>query len=130
MSTTRTARLLKFVGGILAVLIVGYLAIIASALWDFRERRVTLHTDGVAPLTESKAIELSREALRRVGEDTNLFEPATYDHEHTQFYARKTLTPYSGYVLWHALGEPPGYAFSVHLEQVGSEIRCGVGRCK
>ncbi len=130
MSTTRKAHLLKFVAGILAVIIVGYLAIIAYALWEFRERRVTLHADGVAPLTESKAIELSREALRRVGEDTNLFEPATYDHEHTQFYARNTLTPFSGYVLWRALGERPGYAFSVQLEQVGGEVRCGVGRCK
>ena len=130
MSTTRTPRFLKFVASILAVLIAGYLSIIAFALWDFRGRRVTLHTDGVAPLTESKAIELSQEALRRVGEDTNLFEPATYNHEHTQFYARNTLTPYNGYVLWHALGEPPGYAFSVQLEQVGSEVRCGFRRCK
>ena len=130
MSTTRTARILKFVAGILAVFIVGYLGVIALALWDFRERRVTLHTDGVAPLTESQAIELSREALKRVGEDASLFEPATYDHDHAHFYARNTLTPYNGYVLWHALGAQPRYDFSVQLEQVGSDVRCGVGRCK
>ena len=128
MSTTRTARILKFVAGIIAVLIVGYLGVIALAFLDFRERRVTLHTDGIAPLTEPQAIELSREALRRVGEDASLFEPATYDGTH--FYARNTLTPYNGYVLWHALGAQPRYDFSVQLEQVGSDVRCGVGRCK
>ena len=130
MSKSRTARILKFAAGILAVLVVGYLAIVALALWDFRQRRVTLHSDGASPLTESQAIELSREALKRVGEDARLFEPATYDHDNTKFYARNTLTPYNGYVLWHSLGDPSRYAFSVRLEQVGSEVRCGVGRCK
>jgi hypothetical protein len=130
MKTPRTARILKFMAGLLAVLVVGYLVIVALALWGFRDRRVTLPTGSVAPLTESQAIELSREALERVGEDASLFEPASYDHDKTMFYARNTLTPYNGYVLWHLRGERALYQFSVQLEQVGSEVRCGVGRCK
>jgi len=130
MSTTKTARFLNFGAGILAVLVVGYFGIAALALRDFRQRRVTLHTEGASPLTESQAIELSRDALKRVGEDARLFEPATYDHDKTKFYARNPFTPYSGSVLWHSLGDTSRYAFSVELEQAGSEVRCGVGRCK
>jgi hypothetical protein len=128
MSTTRTARILKFIAGILALLVVGWLAVVAEAFWHFRERRVAFHFSSAEPLTEPEAIELSREALRRVGEDATLFDPATYDG--TLIYARNTLTPYSGYVLWHQRGENALYEFSVQLEQVGNEVHCGVGRCK
>ena len=75
MNKYRTALILKFAAGILSVFVVGCIAIVALALWDHRERRVTLNTDGASPLNESQAIELSREALKRVGEDASLFEP-------------------------------------------------------
>jgi len=34
------------------------------------------------------------------------------------------------YVHWHSLKDPNQYAYSVQLEQVGTEVRCLVGRCK
>lgn len=130
MNKSKTACILKFATGLVTLLVVAYLAIVALALWDFRQRRVELQAEGTSPLTESQAIELSREALKRVGEDAKMLEPVSYDHDNTKLYARNSLTPYSGYVLWHSLGAPTRCTFSVHLEQVGSEVRCEVGRCK
>lgn len=130
MNKSKTARILKFAAGLVTLLVVSYLAIVALALRDFRQRRVTLQAEGTSPLTESQAIELSREALKRVGENAKLLEPVSYEHDNTKFYARNTITLYSGYVLWHSLGAPTRCTFSVQLEQVGSEVHCGVRRCK
>ncbi len=129
MNKYRTALILKFAAGILSVFVVGCIAIVALALWDHRERRVTLNTDGASPLNESQAIELSREVLKRVGEDASLFEPAFYDHaDHTKFFARNADTPTRGYVLWHSLGDPRCWNFIVLMEQVASEVHCEVAR--
>jgi hypothetical protein len=128
MNTTRKARILKFVAIVAALVVLTWLVGVAMAPWDFHDRHVTLHISSAEPPTEQQAIELSREVLHRVGEDPTLFEPATYDGTH--IYARNTLTPSNGYVLWHLRGERELYQFSVHVEQVGSEVRCGVGRCK
>ncbi len=130
MNKSKTARIVKFAAGLVTLLVFGYLSIVVLALWDFRQRRVTLQAEGTSPLTESQAIELSREALKRVGEDAKLLQPASYGHDNTKFYAHNSLTPFSGYVLWHSLGGPTRCTFSVQLEQVGSEVRCEVGRCK
>jgi hypothetical protein len=99
-------------------------SIIGYALWDFRERRVTLSAQTQQPLTEEQAVALSREALRRVGEDVPKFSARPYDGIH--LYARNTITSYSGYVLL----ESADSRFSVHLDQIAGEVRCGVSRCK
>ena|SRR6266567_2401017 len=111
---------------LIGVAALGYASLIGYALWDFRERRVTMQTQTEQPLTEEQAVALSRDALRRVGEDITKFSPHTFDGTH--LYARNTLTPYNGYVLWSSTGSHPG--FSVHLEQVGTQVHCGVSRCK
>lgn len=119
-------RLLTVLLVLVGAAAVGYVSILGYALWDFRERNVVLPARTGQPLTEDQAVELTREALRRVGEDTAQFRPRPYDG--TRLYARNTLTPYSGYVLWASTGSHPG--FCVHLEQASGEIRCGVSRCK
>jgi hypothetical protein len=119
-------RLLKVLLVLVGVAALAYGAIIGYALWDFRERQVTLPAQTQQPLTEEQAVTLSREALHRVGEDSRMFRPRTYDGTH--LYARNTVNPYSGYVLWASTGNHPG--FSVQLDQTGGEVRCGVSRCK
>ena len=99
---------------------------LACYLWIFRSREVVLQTQTEQLLTEEQAVELSREALRRVGEDTTQFRPRTYDG--TNLYARNKLPPYNGYVLWKSSGTHPG--FSVALQQTGRQVRCGVSRCE
>jgi hypothetical protein len=119
-------KLLKVLLVLVCVAALGYVSILGYALWDFLERQVVLPARTAQPLTEEQAVELTREALHRVGEDTAQFRPRPYDGTH--LYARNTLTPYSGYVLWASTGSHPG--FSVHLEQAGGEVRCGVSRCE
>jgi hypothetical protein len=119
-------RFLKPLLVLIAVAALGYASLIVYALWDFRERQVTIHTKTEQPLTEEQAVALSRDALLRVGEDITKFSPHTYDGTH--LYVRNTLTPYNGYVLWSSTGSHPG--FSVQLEQVGTQVHCGVSRCK
>jgi hypothetical protein len=59
MNKSKTARILKFAAGLVTLLVVSYLAIVALALRDFRQRRVTLHDEEASPLTKSQAINLS-----------------------------------------------------------------------
>lgn len=91
---------------------------------------MTLRGSSAEFITEPQAIEFSREALRRLGEDVTSLVPAACDHKEQRYYSRNSLTPTRGYVLWRSLKGPAGYAFSVSLEQTGGDIHCGVGRCK
>jgi hypothetical protein len=87
---------------------------------------VTLQAQTQQPLTEEQAVALSREALQRVGEDITKFIPRAYDG--TNFYARNTISPDSGYVMWASTGSLP--SFLVQLNQTGVVVRCGVSKCK
>ena len=119
----KTFKVILLLAGLCALF---YLFRLAGYLWVFRQRQVTLQIQTEQPLTEEQAVELSREALRRVGENSTQFIPRTYDGTH--LYARNTLTPYNGYVLWASKGLHPG--FSVGLQQTGRQVRCGVSRCE
>jgi len=82
-------RILKAVLLLAGLCALVYALLLACYLWEFRERQVSLQTQTELPLTEEQAVELSREALRRVGEDTTQFSPRTYDG--TNLCARNTL---------------------------------------
>ena len=119
-------RLLKILLLIVGLAAFGYASIIVYAIWDFRERQVTLRVQTQQPLTEEQAVALSREALHLLGEDVTKFTPRAYNG--TNFYARNTISPSSGYVMWASTGSPP--SFSVQLDQTSGVVRCGVSRCK
>ena len=93
---------------------------------SFESGRFTLPAPTQQPLIEEQAVALSREALLQLGEDITKYTPRAYDGRN--LYARNTLNRYSGYVLWTSKDSHPGC--SVHLEQTGEAIRCGVSRCK
>lgn len=117
---------LKILLAIVGIAALGYASSIGYESWELRQRQVMLPAQTQQPLTEEQAVALSREALHQVGEDITKFTPRAYDG--TNFYARNTLNSHSGYVLWASKSSHPG--FSVHLEQTGEAIRCGVSRCK
>lgn len=109
-----------------AVLLVSFAVV--EAAWTFRARLVVLYMTVPTPITEEEAVEASRRALHQVGEDETLFTPRAWDGRN--LFARNTLTPTEGYVLWEPVvtGTHPGFA--VNVEQSGSTVRCEVCRCK
>ncbi len=118
--------LLKILLVAVSIAALGYACNIGYAFWEFRPRQVILPAQTQQPLTEEQAVALSREVLLQLGEDITKFTPRAYDG--TKLYARNTLNSSSGYVLWASEDSHPG--FSVHLEQKGEAIHCGVSRCK
>ncbi len=119
-------RLSQIILVILGLAAVGFAGLFAYSHWEYRKREVTLPAPTQQPLSEKQAIAVSREALHKLGEEVTRFTPLTYDGGN--LYARNTLNPLSGYVLWASSDSHPG--FVVHLEQTGEVIHCGVSRCK
>src|SRR5258708_5180291 len=105
------------------------LALIAVIVWQSRGHEVTLITTSDQPLSESQAVELSREALRRAGHEIGSLAPQRFQKDNTNYYARNTVTPFSGYVLW-ASTSAVNEAFAVHMEQRGTQVLCAVSTPK
>lgn len=127
MSTTRTARILKFVASILGVLLLGYIACIAKLLWDFRTHTYTIHGVPAALTDDATAMRLSESALRLHGADPAAFKPGTYWGGVT--VGRNELDPNRVSTCWiHRNPERAG--LSVALEQHGSDVVCYVTRTK
>jgi len=115
----------------MAICAVSFLLIIfalVDAAWTYRARLVILQTLNTSPMSDVEAVELTRQALHEVGEDVTLFRPRAYNGR--DLFARNTLTPSDGYVIWDPVtpGSHPGFA--VNVEQSGSTVRCEVCQCK
>jgi hypothetical protein len=99
-----------------------------------RGPEIALTTPTAEPLTDNQAVELSREALRRSGHVAEKFAPQRFQSDNTNYYARNTITPYSGHVCWSSLSwgstNPGNEAFIVNLEQHGTQVLCNVCRPK
>jgi hypothetical protein len=116
------------------ILIVSFVGVACVALAVFllrqsRGQEVTLTTASDQPLSESQAIELSREALERTGHETSKLAPQRFQRDNTNYYARNTISPYNGYVLW-ASADTTNNAFAVHMEQRGNQLFCLVSMPK
>jgi hypothetical protein len=97
--------------------------------WVLHEPEIALGRSSSEPLTDSEAVELSREALRRSGHEAGSLAPERFQRDNTNYYARNTITPYSGYVLWASTGAS-SEAFAVHMEQRGTQVFCVVSMPK
>lgn len=91
------------------------------------------HTYSVAlpegeELSEAVAVRVTRAALQSAGVDSSQMEPAPFGDTESVF-ARNTLNPNNGYVLWRRYGEK-GYSYSVSVERVGGELLCNVSKTK
>ena len=121
---------------VLTVSLAGLACIIFLILvgWVLHEPEIALTRAGSEPLTDSEAVELSREALRRSGHETGRLAPQKFQNDNTNYYARNTITPYSGYVLWSSMPwtstNPNNDGFVVNLEQHGTQVVCRVSRPK
>ena len=92
---------------------------------------VTVEADAV--LTEQLALDVSRQALDRVGLGHQNFEARPFTNDASareRYFARNSLNRDNGYVLWHRIGSRPTDGVSVHLERRGASVTCLVSALK
>jgi hypothetical protein len=127
MRTTRTTRILKFAASVLGFLLLGYVAFVAWALWDFRTHTYTIHGVPNALTDDAAAIRLSASVLRLHGADPAAFTAGTYwggvTVGHNELHPNRVTTHW----IHHAPGTP---GLGVALEQHGSDVVCYVTRSK
>ena len=131
MKTSRMKRVLKFVTGLAACLFLGYVAIILSALWDFRARTVSLAAQPLELRDDSAAFRLARAGLQQLGYDPDHYTPRPFWGG--VLCGRNQLNPdFGSFALSPLSGLPtandPG--LSVRLEQSGTTVTCSVSRAK
>jgi hypothetical protein len=82
-------------------------------------------------LNEDVAVDLTRKTLTAEGFDVTSLEPRPFGYDHPLLFARNSLNPNNGYVLWgdrrHAF---PHWDYSVRIEKNGSDVLCRVSRPK
>jgi hypothetical protein len=114
-------------GGILAVLVLGCVAIVVLALWEFRVHTYTIHSVPGALANNDTALRLAQSALKLHGLEPTNYTPGTYFGGVT--VGRNTMD--SNRVTTHWIPRSrdiPG--FGVALEQHGSDVVCFVARSK
>ena len=86
------------------------------------------HTTG--PFSEADALRLSSRALDDAGLATPAMAPLPYRYESNfreqdknRFFARNTITPDNGYVMWSV-------RYTVHLKRGDDEVQCTVSKNK
>jgi hypothetical protein len=76
----------------------------------------------------------ARDAIGRAGYDPSAVEPVCYRQEcdtSEAYFARNTLDPNRGYVLWRFKGDTrTAYQLSVTVERQGNQLSCTVARVK
>jgi hypothetical protein len=104
--------------------------LVTCIVWVLHTPEIALARASSEPLTDLEAIELSREALRRSGHEADRLAPQKFQNDTTNYYARNTISPFSGYVLWSSMPlnstNPNNEAFMVQLEQRGTQVLCRV----
>lgn len=126
-NTTRTARILTFAASVLGILLLGYIAVILWALWEYRNHTYTIHAVPNALADDATAMRLSASALRLHGADPVAFSAGTYWGGVT--VGHNELNPNRVTTYWKHRS-PGKHGLSVDLEQHGPDVVCYVGRSK
>jgi hypothetical protein len=74
------------------------------------------------PLTEDVAVELTRKTLEEEGFDVASMTPQPFWHNDPRVFARNTINPNNGYVLWGDPHHAPAWEYSVTIEKNGSDV--------
>ncbi len=127
MDTNRTARILRFVAGVLGVLVLGYLSVIALVLWEFRTHTYTIHDVPNAFTDDEATLQLSASVLLLHGVDPSSYTPGTFWGGAT--VGHNSLNPNRVTTCW--ISHTPGtHGLGVALEQNGHDVVCYVTRSK
>jgi hypothetical protein len=120
-------RIVKVGAGILGVLLLGYLGIVASALWTFRTHTYTIPSAPGALWDDAAALHLADSALRLHGADPSAYTPGPYSSGvavgHNTLNSNRVTT----YWVPHSATAP---GLCVDLEQHGPNVVCYITRSK
>lgn len=91
----------------------------------------SVHEFPVGPdvqLTEEVAIEYTRKALVLDGKASPGMHPFKWTDREFDYFARNTLDPNRGQVLWEIDSDRRGWDFAVNIEKTDSKITCSIYR--
>lgn len=82
------------------------------------------------PLTEKLAIELTKRTMQKTLKKGEKLELQRYNHKKTNYFARNSINPNSGYVRWDKVmkGRKKAHHYMVHVDKKGKEFFCSYGR--
>jgi hypothetical protein len=111
----------------------GLLLLLASLGLVFAcERQLTYPLKMPEALTESIAIDVTRNALHDSGIEASDLVPVAYDPDKAtrpeRYFARNQQNPNRGYVLWKLPGSQREWDLQVYIELEGESVRCKVTR--
>ena len=92
-------------------------------------------SEHIGILTEAEAVAITRQAIESSGRNPNEFTAFAwgtreYKGRSEQTFARNTLNPNGGYVIWkHASGDP-AKTVHVHIEKHDGSCECIVSKVK
>ena len=113
-----------------AILLVAALALFIVVWWNEGRRTYRSTVSAGDSLTEATVLDRAREAIRQAGYDPSAVEPVCFRQPCTTpegYFARNTITPDNGYVLWRFKGNTRTlYQLSVRVERHRDELRCTV----
>jgi hypothetical protein len=81
-------------------------------------------------LTEDVAIDLTKRTLVAEGIEVSAMEPQRFWTNDPRLFARNTINPNQGYVLWGNPQHGPMWEYHVNIKKNGSDVRCRVYRPK
>ena len=124
-------RLLGILGG--AFVSLALVTALLRNLLQPREHRFQI--PATSELTEQVALEFTKEALEVEGKSSPGMLPRPYrDNDPAnrveRLFARNTLDPLSGYVIWRVPQQGHVVEYGVSIEKRGTEILCTVHRSK
>jgi hypothetical protein len=88
------------------------------------------HFTDARPLNEGMAIDLTRQTLEAEGFDVSSMKPRPFYPSNPDVFARNSIDPNQGYVLWGDPHSSAAWEYLVSIEKNGSEVRCRVSRPK
>jgi hypothetical protein len=81
-------------------------------------------------LTEDVAVDLTRKTLETDGFDVVSMKPQRFWRDDPRVFAKNTINPNKGYVLWGDPHHAAGWEYLVQIEKYGPDVCCRVYRPK
>jgi len=127
---------------LLSILMVGVLlwlltsaSILALLYYQFRVQKYVFDVQTSLPLTEEVVLLYTKKALIKGGKGSIEMRPVrfrhTYPEGHKEFYfARNTIDPNDGYVLWKVDNSGRRWNYTVTISMHENEVICEIHRPK
>ena len=103
--------------------------------FDTHPTKYQFPSEQMGVLTEAEAIATTQRAIEASGRNQYEFAAVAwgtreYEGKLEQTFARNTLNPYGGYVIWKHSSGDPFKTVHVHIEKHGGSCECIVSKVK